>query len=342
MEIRPVDEWLKDRFCGMPFRSLECSGDAIYLCCPAWLPASIGNIHDGILNAWKSSTANDIRDSILDGSFRHCHRVNCSLIASRALPSRASDQARQILTAYESEGTPNRIILSHDRSCNLSCPSCRNELIVADKTQQARLDDTLETSILPALRVAKTVMVTGSGDPFGSNHFRRLLKRLGEPELAHLKIHLYTNAQLWDERAWEELGLGGGRVTYAQISIDAARPETYAIVRRGGTFERLLQNLQFVKQLRATGEVAHLDISMVVQALNFREMPAFVRLGKEVGADHIHFHMIRDWGSMIPADFAEAFIGRADHPEHAKFVEVLGAPELDLPGVLCGNVRSYV
>ena len=59
-----------------------------------------------------------------------------------------------------------------------------------------------------------------------------------------MRINLHTNAVLCDERAWDDCSLHG-RVDEVDVSIDAARPETYAIVRRGGNFERLLKNLNF-------------------------------------------------------------------------------------------------
>ncbi len=108
-------------------------------------------------------------------------------------------------------------------------------MVVADKKRQEKLDSLIERVIVPLLRGAESTTITGSGDPFGSNHFRNLIKRItnasakATDEFPHLKINLHTNGQLWDRRAWKELGLSG-RVDYAQISIDAARPETYAFV----------------------------------------------------------------------------------------------------------------
>lgn len=104
-------------------------------------------------------------------------------------------------------------------------------------------------------------------------------------------MHLHTNAQLFDQRAWEELDLGG-RVRIVHISIDAADSDTYSILRRGGSFERLLKNLEFIKRLRESEEIKNLSISMVVQRINYRQLPAFALLGKAHAADAVSFQMI--------------------------------------------------
>ncbi len=230
--------------------------------------------------------------------------------------------------------------LSHDKSCNLSCPSCRTSTYVANSAKQAKLDQLTEATLVPLLREAKSVLVTGSGDPFGSKHFRNLLKRLNGGDFPDLKIDLISNGQLLDPRAWSELGLKG-RVRNVEISVDAAKADAYAIVRRGGTFERLLKNLAFLRDMRRSGEISSLHCSMVVQALNYREMPEFVRLCEDHAADLIIFNMIRQRDIFGKEEYIEAFIGSPDHPDYDDFLKVLEAPELAQRNVLIGNVREY-
>ncbi len=346
---RPDDDtkaYLATHFCPHPFTTLETTHTGLaFVCCPVWLPTPIGTLGTDAESLWNSPAARKIRDSIVDGSFRHCDHRHCSFITNRTLPHRDSTEARAILDDYAAKGTvdrlPSYVTLSHDKSCNLSCPSCRSRTYLAGKRKQAELDQLTETAILPLLRHAERVNITGSGDPFGSNHFRNLLLRLAEPDFAGLGIDLHTNGQLWDERAWTELRLQG-RVRYAQISIDAARAETYEIVRRGGSFARLLENLAFVKHLRDSGEIALLELSMVVQARNFREMPDFVALGRRFCADAVSFQMIRQRDIFSAREFEEAFIASPQHADHREFLEVLRSPELAAPCVRIGNVLAYV
>ncbi|HKH80998.1 MAG TPA: radical SAM protein, partial [Methylovirgula sp.] len=236
---------------------------------------------------------------------------------------------------------PEHLVLSHDKSCNLSCPSCRSSIYIANSRKQAQLDRLTEQTLVPLMREAKSVMITGSGDPFGSKHFRNLIKRLNGGDFPQLRLELISNGQLLDQRAWSELNLDG-RVRYVQISIDAAKASTYAIVRRGGDFGRLLKNLGFLRDLRRSGGIETLEFSMVVQSLNFREMPAFVKLGEEFSADTITFNMIRQRDIFSREEHIAAFIGSPNHPEYDSFVETLKAPELSQPNVQIGNVLEYV
>lgn len=346
-----TEAYLKTHFCNSPFTTLETTHQGLaYVCCPIWLPTPIGKLDSDPDELWNGPTAQKLRDSIIDGSYAYCSRTHCPLIANRALAPRDSDEVQKLIVAYETDKRvppPQRVVLSHDKSCNLSCPSCRAMTITADKAKQARLDSLIERVIVPLLRNAEAATITGSGDPFGSNHFRNLIKRITRAgEFPHLKINLQTNGQLWDRRAWQELGLSG-RVRYAQISIDAAEADTYAFVRRGGSFERLLKNLEFVRELRQSGEIGHLEFSMVVQARNFREIPAFIKLGADYAADTVSFQMIRKRDIFSGDEHKEAFIGAPDHPDYAEFVALLGQQDLLAsppggPAVHMGNVLDYV
>ncbi len=229
--------------------------------------------------------------------------------------------------------------MSQDQSCNLSCPSCRTKLILARKNEQDRLNEIFEAVILPLLRDARQVKITGSGDPFASGHYRHVLKRLSRREFPQLRVQLQTNGVLLDRRAWQELGLDG-LVESVWVSIDAARPETYAIVRRGGSFGKLLQNFEFLGALRRQGHIRHLRLDFVVQALNFREMPEAVDIARAFGFDRIHFQMIRNWGTFTVAEFDRHFIGSPDHPDYGEFLEVLRHPNLAWAGVDWSNVRQ--
>jgi hypothetical protein len=138
-----------------------------------------------------------------------------------------------------------------------------------------------------ALPEARLLYITGSGDPFGSPFFRKWLQTLRRSDAPRLEvIHLHTNAVLWTERMWEAMSAEiRASIKHADISIDAATPGTYAINRRGGKFETLLENLRFIATLRAFGPLEWLGINMVVQANNFAEMPDSVRLGRRFGVD---------------------------------------------------------
>ena len=231
---------LTGRFCSAPFDALETApGGLAYFCCPAWLPVPIGNLNDtGADAVWNSAAAQEIRASILDGSYRYCSRVNCPKISGQSLPDRAEVTNGRLRSIIDSGTTrlevgPKRVVLSHDRSCNLSCPSCRTELILARKAEQARLNRMADTVIFPLLANADRLRVTGAGDPFGSAHFQYVLRHLDRAENAGLRLDLQTNGTLLTPRVWRTLELEN-RVDQLIVSVDATDAATYALVRRGG------------------------------------------------------------------------------------------------------------
>lgn len=345
-------DYLRTRFCAEPFQTIETTHTGLaFVCCPVWLPTPIGKLNNGPQALWNGAAAREIRASIVDGSFRHCNHVHCPAITNRMLPSRDSAEARRYIERFEADDPldfPTKVNLSHDKSCNLSCPSCRSGLYLADKAKQKSLDELTDTVVLPLLKNAKIVMITGSGDPFGSNHFRNLIKRITPEAFPELRFDLITNGQLMNRKAWQDLDLAG-RVSNTHVSVDAATSETYKIVRRGGTFERLLNNLSFIRELRQSGEIKSLEFSMVVQAKNFREMPAFVDLACMYKADAVHFQMIRQRDIFSADEFKKAFIGAPEHPDHDDFLKVINSDALrtQTPAdgrsvrVHMGNVLAY-
>jgi hypothetical protein len=341
-----VDDWLEDRFCPSPFEEIEVRADgAVNMCCSAWLPPPIGVIEDGAA-FWNSPAAAEIRRSVLDGDFSYCSRLYCPKITTRSLPRRKDltaplHRAVTGMRLTRVDHRPRRVVLSEDRSCNLSCPSCRRDLIQLGPRETERLDRLFDEHIEPILDEADRLKVTGSGDPFGSRHFRHVLARLTARPAGRRRIELQTNGVLFDERAWIDLCLEG-HVSRVLVSVDAADPDTYAVVRRGGSFDRLVRNLAFLGRLRAEGRIDRLRLDFVVQAANFREMPAFVDLARRVGADGVYFLRLRNWGTFSADAFNAEDVVSAGHPEHPVFLAVLGDPRLARPFVDFGDLSDTV
>ena len=245
-------------FCRAPFQNIETNpnGD-VFFCCPAWLPKPIGNLnHASAGEIWNSAAAQDIRASIHDGSYRHCSRIHCPKLSGGGSRLEPKDKIthQEMAVVAEAQDTrltsmPANIILSHDRSCNIACPSCRRELILARKDEQSALNAMADNVIFPLLSQARKVCVTASGDPFGSAHFQYVLRNLERSENPRLRLDLQTNGLLLNPKLWEKLKLEG-KVDQLLVSSDAATPETYAELRRGGVFSTLLKNLEFMSALR--------------------------------------------------------------------------------------------
>src|SRR5690242_17931823 len=78
------------KFCDRPFQWLDPQQDGeVFVCCPAWLPKSIGNLNDSTPSeVWNSKAARDIRKSIIDGSFKYCRKDLSPRIKTNTLQNR--------------------------------------------------------------------------------------------------------------------------------------------------------------------------------------------------------------------------------------------------------------
>ncbi len=356
-----LDEYLKRSFCMVPWENLEIGSWGVeiektgktYLCCPAQQPFSVGNVREKPAEeVWNSEAAQEVRRAILEGSFKYCSHIHCPLIGGRQLPTREDVLIKARTKANDSRASledlfpprvqhgPEELHLSYDRSCNLSCPSCRAAKYIAPRERQEEMEAAFGETVRQLAKQARVVYLDGAGEALASKHSRALLKSLTRSEYPKLKFHLISNGQLLNRRAWEEFDLRG-RVERISLSMDGAREETYGATRRGGTLERFLKNLSFLDDLRQKeGERFGITIQYVVSALTFREMPETVRLLRQYHVDRLVFIAFRHWGHMPKKESRKWIVTNPEHPEHEEFVRVLNDPDLRDPMVDLGSVME--
>lgn len=329
---------LSDRFCANPFMRFEVLERSTHQCCASWLPLSCGNLETGDWrDVWNSPAARAVRESMLDGSFRYCNKLLCPRILGNQLPTRTDPLLGEQVLGFIREQTtempvgPTTLNLSYDRSCNLSCPSCRTEKFAADSAMRERFEELQERNILPMLKDAESVYITGSGDPFASKNFRSLMSSLSAAEYPKLKITLMTNGMLLTPAEWQKFGNLHGMIETIRISIDGASAASHEAIRRGSRWEVMLQNLQFIGERRRAGEFRSFVLCYVVQRENFREMGDAVDLAKRIGADQVFFDQMSNWGTYTEAEFFEKSVFLPNHPLYEEFLECLQDPRMDDP-----------
>lgn len=340
---------LSDRLCVTPFQVLDVLENSTHLCCASWLQRSAGNLNDAPWQeVWNSETAQEIRASIHDGSYKFCNKTACPHITAGALPKKAdlvakSDFWRDVIENERTEiEAPFRVNLAYDRTCNLSCPSCRTSKWAADAEIRARFDKLQEEKILPMLKQSKIVFITGSGDPFASKNFRNLLERLGPEDYPDLRFQVMTNGMLFTPREWERFPALHGRVASLRISLDAATGPTHELLRRGARWEVMLENLAFAAELRRQGLVDSLDFAYTVQVENYRELGDAVDFAKAHNADAAAFLRLTNWGTFSAREYADRAVFMTSHPEHAAFIEMMQDPRLQDPIVRLADLATFV
>ncbi len=365
MNLTDDESYLRQSFCNVPWHHFEIAQrHEVYLCCPAFLPIAAGNLTEqSPLEIWDSHTAIAIRESILDGSFRYCDKTICPDIVNRRL--QPLQQAADLITSGRtfpasigiplsqsqfapgcSQRTrvcshwPTRIQLANDRSCNLACYSCRPRRVMGNLNDQHEIERVL--LLLPELLShAHTLRMNGAGEFLVSRPYLALLRSLSRTSFPRLQFEFITNGQLFTTAWYDTLDLSG-RVALIYVSVDAATQNTYEHLRQGGTFSRLMCNLQAITRLREDrGEGFDLTLAFVVSALNFREIPDFIRLAQDFRA-RVSFSAIRNWGHFNTSTFAYLDVASEVHPQHNAFVSTLGTIRQDDPDIDLGDLRRVL
>jgi MoaA/NifB/PqqE/SkfB family radical SAM enzyme len=324
--IRPRTNFGKFR-CARALNGLDIiAGLDVYSCCPAWLPEKIGNLAESTIDEiWESDLARSIRKSISDSNYDYCNKSLCPFLVTENSDPDPSESdlpfswARNQTLVHEWHDTSRddklkRLHLSYDSSCNLSCPSCRTKTYVAGSSTRKQLNTLFDERILGSLDKVERIWLDGAGDLFASAHCRRLLTLLKEDRYRHIKIDVITNGVLFDEKEWDRFDFDN-RLGAVRISIDAGTQETYNVLRRGGDWDRLQSNLRFLSQKRKAGQFDYLRLDTVAQMRNFREIPAIISLGRDLGCDQIGFAIYQSWGTTSEAEFNWDFVFTSDRPE---------------------------
>lgn len=327
--------------CPRPFEWCEIHPDgSVFLCCPAWLKRPVGNLlRQPASDLWNSPVAQEIRKSILNGSYHNCHRKQCPRLSrpeSGAVES-ASSRARLAIESglAEIKTLPARLNLCFDQSCNLACPSCRTQRKIsagAEKQQSEHLAEIIRQQLLPT---AEQLTLSGYGDPFGSPTYFSLLQQIdchSCPQLEEIRLH--TNGLLFDKEHWQQIPDIHPLLGAVEVSVDGASVETYK-KNRDGDFARLLKNLDFIAGLGVP-----LRLSMVVQQNNFREIFALQRLAEGLGAE-LYLSRLVNWGTFSRQEYKVRNVCAPDHPEHQALRQALVQCR-EVAGVDCGNLLQLL
>jgi MoaA/NifB/PqqE/SkfB family radical SAM enzyme len=271
--------------CPKPFDTvlIDQNGSCFVCECTAWLPQSVGNLHKNSLEEiFHSDMAYHLRDSIDDGSYRYCNEKQCTWIIKG-----------DVRNYQETDPKIKTIRLAIDDSCNLSCPSCRKLVIFhkRGKMLSMRLELADRVNQYLAKHNNVTVHIGSDGDPFASLVYRHFMRMV--PDNNTLKFNLQTNGLLM-KKMFSRLDKILTRIDVLNISIDGASKETYELLRRGGQFEKLLENLEFIKQYH---EQFRIRFHMVVQKSNWHEMSKMLQLADRFNAHEVIFNRITNWNT---------------------------------------------
>ena len=184
---------------------------------------------------------------------------------------------------------PIELYMQVASACNLDCYMC-SEHNRPPEWRRGRgatslppeLYAKVESELFP---YARRLTIGVGGEPMISPHFLDYVERA---HAAGLDVHVMSNGtRIRDERAAETLA----RCTKSlEISVDAARPETYERIRLGSRWKSLNANLERLVGAIARqpeGQRPHLTLCFVLMRSNVEEFGEFVEFGARIGADRV-------------------------------------------------------
>lgn len=336
-----------DYICKLPFEYAELtSSGTIDVCC--YLPKNIGNINwKPFKSVWNSYFSRKLRKSMLDGSFCYCDKKKCRSMQqhdfqlvkkNEVQDARLKEIIQKSSVVLDSD--LKILSLGNDYTCNLECPSCRTGMRRMSKDEilhQEELYHSIMDEVGPKLEL---IHIAGDGDPFASQFYNSVITKTNWEKYPNLKIRFQTNGVALTKKKWNGLpGEVKRRVLEIGISIDGATSATYEKLRLGGKFDNLIRNIEFLANMPDKIALGiKLNLNMIVQEQNYREIVPFVMLGKRLGVDMVSFTYIRDWGTFPDGEYERNAVHLPGHPDHSKLLEILQDPVLLDAAIDMGNL----
>jgi wyosine [tRNA(Phe)-imidazoG37] synthetase (radical SAM superfamily) len=318
------------RYCPSPFITVEITPfGGVRMCgCSDWMPTTIGSIFEkSIQELLTSPLAQSIRKSIIDGNYKYCDERSCGIITNNELSTKENfpAHATHLLDNSTEFVMPTEIFISGDFTCNLSCPSCRNQVTKNSQEETERLESLgrqIKNNLFGIATDQKiTVTLSTSGELFASPLLLRMLNDIDTNDFPNLFLNIQTNGLL-AKKNWHKLNMLSDRVRKITVSIDAASKPTYEKLRRGGKWEDLLEAMQFFQSIK-NKLGCELVTRMVVQHDNYKEIPAFYNFSKSYQADVIEYIRILNWGTWNAQDFLQIDVANPAHEEFENLATIL-------------------
>lgn len=328
-----AEETLKTtKVCPYPFSRMELGNKSFTPCCGMWLKEEFHQLDQGE-DFWNGPAAQELRQRMYNGDYSLCRRSMCKtqLVAIEDLdqPNHTRTETsvtKKNLEAIQAGETvlpegPSSISTIADPRCNLACPSCRSDFIFnIDDYTQKKIDQSQEF-IWKNREHLVELRMSGNGEVFFSPWLRGLFKLLSKQDFPKLKrINVQTNGILMSPEEVGKLRPGTDLIYEVMVSIDAGNEEVYKSVRKGGDWQKLMRNLEWISQQRKVGRFKRLKLQFVVRRENYKTIPEFINLGLRLGVDCIFFTALMPWENMAIADYRSEAVHVPSHPEHEDFL----------------------
>ena len=201
-------------------------------------------------------------------------------------PRRYFEQASDHLGSTV-EKEPVCLYLETTNRCNLACTTCPRTFEALEPP--ADMSWTLFTSIVDQCPRIARVVLHGVGEPMMVRDLPRMIRYLKDRSSYVL---FNTNGTLLTPKRGMELIDAG--LDELRVSLDAAEPKAFALVRGRHMFDQILRNLRRFTALQRELQAATPRVSLWLTGLKetIGQLPAFVRLAHELGIGEVYLQRL--------------------------------------------------
>jgi len=197
----------------------------------------------------------------------------------------AFEASKRAAVSKDHPPLPTFIQLEPTTSCNFNCVTCSRKTLNRANRNLSLGDYIRITNEFPSLN---SINLTGMGEPFLNPNLHEILQF---SRWTHIRVQIGTNGSVVDKHLdelqyLEQLG----------FSLDSADPFHFGLVRRGGEFMKVVDNLRrALEEKNAKGYPLEISTNTVVCHLNYEEMPKIAELAVSLGVDQIGFVEAENW-----------------------------------------------
>lgn len=284
-----------------------------------------------IFENWNHPAIQNLRKGVLSGSFDGCNKNTCFNILGNSLPLREDEMKnprwKNVIenNIIEVAEIPDQLHFEADPTCNLACPMCRDGFNVGRDVDinfgKGVLWDVLEK----VKKSGKKLLLSmcGNGEPFMSRSCRDFLFNADLRDCPNLTVGFNTNGLLLTPYLWDKMGKTRGNFRYINWSVEGATKEGYEKCRVGGSYEKFIENVDFMNSIKKDFPFLFIQFAYVCHADSYKEMALFIKWTRERWGWPMHF------ARYIPNSLSQEKrlnIFDPTHPLHQDFLEEMKNP----------------
>lgn len=182
---------------------------------------------------------------------------------------------------------PGELYLETTNRCNLKCRTCPQYFGMPEEF--ADLTPERVEAILAQFPTVRRVVLHGIGEPLLNPDLPAIITAV-KARGAHTLFN--TNGLLLRGRLVEPVVRAG--LDELRVSIDSASAETYELVRGADGFERILNNVRGLAELKARLGLSTPKVSLWITGMkaNVRELPELIRIAAEIGVREVYLQRL--------------------------------------------------